>query len=88
LTAEPGERGSSSLAWRVGARRTGWGKVMGWMDANEYFLIVATARDRVDDLLSSTGLAIERAAIADRRGVTEPAHFCDAQGCTLSHLPV
>jgi hypothetical protein len=58
------------------------------MDANEYFLIVATARDRVDDLLSSTGLAIERAAIADRRGVTEPAHFCDAQGCTLSHLPV
>ena len=61
---------------------------MGWMDANEYFLIVATARDRVDDLLSSTGLAIERAAIGDRRGVTEPAHFCDTQGCTLSHLPV
>jgi len=60
----------------------------GWMDANEYFLIVATARDRVDDLLSSTEHAIEGAAIADQRGVTEPAHFYDAQRCTLSHLPV
>lgn len=61
---------------------------MGWLDANEYLLIEATARGRVDDLLASTEIAIERAAIADRRGVTEPAHFCDAPGCALGHLPV
>jgi hypothetical protein len=63
-------------------------RVMGWLDANEYFLIEATARDRVGNLLASTEIAIERAAIADQRGVTESAHFCDAPGCALGHLPV
>jgi hypothetical protein len=56
---------------------------MGWLDASEYFLIVATARDRVDDLLSATELAIERAAIADQRSVTEPARFRDTRGRVL-----
>ncbi|MGH7304002.1 MAG: hypothetical protein ACRELZ_11965 [Candidatus Rokuibacteriota bacterium] len=58
------------------------------MDANEYFLIEATARDRIDDLLSSTEIAIERAAISDRRGVIEAARLCDVPGCVLRHLPV
>jgi hypothetical protein len=62
--------------------------VMAWFDANEYFLIAATARDRVDDLLSSTELAIEAAAIADQRGAAPVAHFCDARGCILCYLPV
>jgi len=61
---------------------------MGWLDANEYLLISATARDRVDDLLASTQIAIERAAITDQRTVTESAHFCDVRGCTLGHVPV
>ena len=61
---------------------------MGWLDANEYFLISVTARDRVDDLLASTEVAIERAALADPRKVTESAHFCDVPWCALSHLPV
>jgi hypothetical protein len=61
---------------------------MGWLDANEYVLITTAAKARVDDLLSATELAIESAAIADRRGVTESAHFCDARGCELGHLPV
>jgi len=46
------------------------------------------ATERVDDLLSSTEIAMEQAAIADQRGPTESAHFCAARGCTLSHLPV
>jgi hypothetical protein len=59
------------------------------MDANEYFLITATARDRIDDLLSSTETAIERVAISDQRGPTDPAHVCDVSGCcALRHLPV
>jgi hypothetical protein len=62
--------------------------MMGWLDANEYLLISATARDRVDDLLASTESAIERVAITDQRTVTEPAHFCDVRRCTLGHLPV
>jgi len=53
---------------------------MAWMDANEYFLIAGTARDRIDDLLSSTEIAIERAAISDQPGPTEPAHICDVLG--------
>lgn len=61
---------------------------MGWLDANEYFLIAATARDRVDDLLASSKIAIKGAAIADRRTVTKPAHFCDMPGCAFEHLPV
>jgi hypothetical protein len=61
---------------------------MAWMDANDYFLIVAAAGDRIDDLLSSTELAIERAAISDQRAPAEPAHFCDVPGCALGHLPV
>ena len=61
---------------------------MGWLDANEYLLIAVAAKDRVDDLLSATEHAIESAAIADQRGVTESAHFCDARGCVLDHLPV
>jgi len=64
--------------------------IMGWLDANEYDVIATMARERVDDLLSSTEIAIERAAIADQRGPTESAHFCAARGCTLTlgHLPV
>jgi len=62
--------------------------MMGWLDANEYLLISATARDRVDDLLASTEIAIERVAITDQRTVTESAHFCDVRGCALGHLPV
>ena len=59
------------------------------MDANEYFLITATARDRIDDLLSSTETAVERAAMSDQRGPTDPAHVCDVPGCcSLAHLPV
>ena len=61
---------------------------MGWMDANDYYLIEATARDRVDDLIASTEIAIESAAIADQRGVTASAHFCDVSGCDLHRLPV
>jgi hypothetical protein len=61
---------------------------MGWLDANEYLLIAATARDRLDDLLASTEIAIERAAVADQRRVTQSAHFCDVPGCALGHLPV
>jgi len=61
---------------------------MGWLDANEYLLISATARDRVDDLLASTEIAIERVAITDQRTVTDTAHLCDVRGCTLGHLPV
>jgi hypothetical protein len=61
---------------------------MGWLDANDYLLISATARERVDDLLTSTEIAIERIAITDQRTVTESAHFCDVRGCTLGHLPV
>jgi hypothetical protein len=61
---------------------------MGWLDANEYALIAPMAKDRVDDLLSSTEIATERAAISDQRGPTESAHFCDVRGCTLGHLPV
>ena len=60
---------------------------MGWLDANEYLLIAAVARDRVDGLLGSTELAIESAAITDRP-LVEPAHFCDAPTCALGHLPV
>jgi len=61
---------------------------MGWLDANDYFMIAVMATERVDDLLSSTEIAMEQAAIADQRGPTQPAHFCAARGCTLSHLPV
>jgi hypothetical protein len=61
---------------------------MTWLDANEYFLIAAAARDRVDELLSSTELAIEAAAIADQRAAPPAAHFCDARGCVLCYLPV
>ncbi|HEY7541319.1 MAG TPA: hypothetical protein VIF11_14320 [Methylomirabilota bacterium] len=61
---------------------------MGWLDANEYLMISTTARDRVDDLLASTAIAIERVAITDQRTATEAAHFCDGRGCTLGHLPV
>lgn len=61
---------------------------MAWLDANEYFLIVTVARDRVDDLLSSTELAAESAAVPDRRVVPESARFCDARGCALGHVPV
>ncbi len=61
---------------------------MAWLDANEYFSIATRARDRIDELLSSTEIAIERAAISDQRGVTEAAHFCDVPGCALGHLPV
>ena len=60
---------------------------MGWLDASEYLLISATARDRVDDLLASAEIAIERVAITDQRTITEFAHFCDVRGCTLGHLP-
>ncbi len=63
--------------------------MMPWMDTNEYFLIAAIAKDRVDQLLSSTEIAIELAALSDdRRAPAEPAHFCDLPGCTLAHLPV
>jgi len=61
---------------------------MGWFDANEYVLIATMARNRVDDLLASTELALERAAIADQRVVGESAHVCDARGSELGHLPV
>jgi hypothetical protein len=61
---------------------------MGWLDASEYALIAPMAKDRVDDLLSSTEIATERAAISDQRSPTESAHFCEARGCTLGHLPV
>jgi len=61
---------------------------MGWLDANEYLLIASAARDRVDDLLESAALAIERAAITGRRIVTEPAHSCDMPGCALRRVPV
>jgi len=61
---------------------------MGWLDANDYFMIAVMATERVDDLLSSTEIAMEQAAIADQRGPTESAHFFAARGCTLSHLPV
>jgi hypothetical protein len=61
---------------------------MGWLDANEYLLIAATARDRLDDLFASTEIAIEQAAVADQRRVTKSAHFCDVPGCALGHLPV
>ena len=58
------------------------------MDANEYFLITATARDRIDDLLSSAETAVERAAMS-QRGPTDPAHACDVPGCcSLGQLPV
>jgi len=68
--------------------------VMGWLDANEYFVIATSARERVDELLSSSELVssteplIERGAVTDERGVPEFAHFCDVRGCTLGHLPV
>jgi hypothetical protein len=62
--------------------------VMGWLDANEYFTIVTLVRERVDGLLSSTELSIERSVAADERGVPEFAHFCDVRGCSLGHLPV
>ncbi len=61
---------------------------MAWMDSNDYILIVETARDRIDSLLSSTEIAIETAATSDRRCPTEPAHSCDMPGCTLVHQPV
>jgi hypothetical protein len=61
---------------------------MAWLDANEYFTIAAAARDRVDDLLSSTELAIEAAAIADQRGASPAAHSCDVRGCVICYLPV
>ena len=61
---------------------------MGWLDANEYLLIASAARDRVDDLLASAELAIERAATTEQSMVTEPAHSCDMPGCTLHHVPV
>jgi hypothetical protein len=61
---------------------------MGWLDANEYLLISATARDRVDDLLASTEVAIERVAITDQRTAAASGHVCDVRGCTLGHLPV
>jgi hypothetical protein len=62
--------------------------VMGWLDANDYDMIASMASERVGDLLSSTEIAIESAAITDQRGPTECAHFCAAGGCTLGHLPV
>ena len=58
------------------------------MDSNDYVLIEATARDRIDSLLSSTEIAIETAAASDRRRPPEPAHVCDVPGCALVHLPV
>ena len=65
--------------------------VMAWLDAHEYFLIAAAAKDRLDDLLSSTRLAAELStettAIAEQRA-PEFAHMCDARGCALGHLPV
>jgi hypothetical protein len=61
---------------------------MGWLDANEYLLIAATAGDRIDELLSSTEIAMEAAAIAERRDVTEPTHVCDLRRCAFVHLPV
>ena len=45
-------------------------------------------RDRIDGLLASTEIAIQTAAMSDQRGSPEPAHFCDAPGCALVHLPV
>ena len=62
--------------------------VMGWLDASEYDMIAIMTTERVDELLSSTEIAIEQAAIADQRGSTESVHFCAARGCTLGHLPV
>jgi len=62
--------------------------VMAWLDANDYFMIAAMATERIDELQSSTEIAIERAAIADQRSATQPAHFCAARGCVLCHLPV
>jgi hypothetical protein len=64
------------------------GSVMGWLDVHDYYLIEATARDRVDELLAATEIAIERAAMGDQRGVTESAHFRDVPGCALRNLPV
>ena len=61
---------------------------MAWIDSNDYLLIVATARDRIDSLLSSTEIAIETKATSDRRRPPEPAHVCDVPGCALVHLPV
>jgi hypothetical protein len=61
---------------------------MAWMDSNDYLLIVATARDRIDSLLSATEIAIETKATSDRRRPREPAHVCDVPGCALVHLPV
>jgi hypothetical protein len=58
------------------------------MDAHEYMLIAEIARGRIDGLLASTEIAIERAAISDQRGGLEPAHFCDVPGGALVHLPV
>lgn len=58
------------------------------MDANDYLLIVETARDRIDGLLASTEIAIATSAMSDQRGSLEPAHFCDVPGCALVHLPV
>ena len=81
--ASPRSPGAEARGAGSGAAR--W---YGMMDANEYFLITATARDRIDDLLASTEIAIERAAISDRRGPTEAAHICNVPGCALEHLPV
>jgi len=64
------------------------GGVMGWLDANDYFLIAAMATERIDELQSSTEIAVERAAIADQRSATLPAHFCAARGCVLCPLTV
>jgi hypothetical protein len=61
---------------------------MAWMDSNDYFLIVETARDRIESLLSSTEIAMETLATSDRRRPTESAHLCDVPGCALVHLPV
>ena len=61
---------------------------MGWLDANEYLLIATTAGDRIDDLLSSTEIAMDAAAIADRHDVTESTHVCDLRRCAFGHLPV
>jgi len=61
---------------------------MGWLDANEYLLIAATADDRIDELLSSTEIAMESAAIADRHEVTESPHACDLRRRAFGHLAV
>jgi len=53
---------------------------MGWLDANEFFVIAALARERVDELLSSSELSsteplIERGAVTDERGVPSSPTF-------------